>query len=551
MNPDMTSGGQAVVDVLAASGVDHVFAVPGESFMGLSVEIAAHEKMRLVTTRHEEGSAFMACAYSTLTRQPAVCMATRMVGAGHLAIGIHSAAQDSIPVIAIVGQIKTAWRHREAFQEAELATVFAPLAKWTVEVPRADRLAELTARALRVACSGRPGPVVLVLREDTLTEDVERSNHVALEVSRPAPDNTAVKRAFDLLRSAKRPALIVGGGLSASRAWQQCVQFCELEQIPVLTSWRRPDAFPNDHPLYLGWAGLRSPESPSNRLLAADAIMAVGTRLSEWTTVKYRIPAPSARLIHVDLAAEEIGGHVQADVPVVADAGLFLDAMIRAAQADPISPDVLGQRQERNASDRAQWEAETTPTRGTARSGYADQQAVAGHLRRILPPDALIVSDAGNFSGWPARYLRWNEPGTFLGPASGAMGYGVPAGVGAKLARPDKSVVVIVGDGGFGMTGLELETAVREKAPIVVLVYDNQQYGTMRMHRERDFPGRVTHEGLGPIDFAQLAESLGATGYTVDDDEEFPGALNDAMKAGIPAVIHIKCDPDQVSAAAG
>jgi acetolactate synthase-1/2/3 large subunit len=514
--------------------------------MGVLEALHRAPDVRTISTRHEEGAAFMAIGHARLTGRPALAMGTRMVGGANLAIGIHTAFQDSVPMIAIIGQSPTGYRFREAFQEVELQQVFAPLAKLAIEVPTADRLAELTLRAARVAISGRPGPVVLILREELTQASVAPSAPEPLTHARPAPDPAAVKMALALTRTAKRPIMIVGGGILASGATERLVAFAEAEEIPVVTAWRRPDAFPNSHPLYLGWSGLRSPTITFERIAGADVVLAVGTRLGEFTSYRYRIPGDAAKLIHVDIDGEHLGGHRAAQVAIQADAAFFLDAIRIAAAEDPLSSSDAQARRAANAKDRAEWERQTTPGRGTARAGYVDQQAIAAHLRRLLPPKAITVTDGGNFAGWPARFLRWERPGSFLGPTSGAMGYGVPAAIGARVARPASPVVVFVGDGGFMMTGMEIETAVREDVPIVVLVYDNAQYGTIKMHQRHDYPGRNLGTSLGPIDIAALARSLGATGLTVRDDGDFPAALAEGLGCGRPAVLHLRVDPDQL-----
>ncbi|MGH2512565.1 MAG: thiamine pyrophosphate-dependent enzyme, partial [Candidatus Limnocylindrales bacterium] len=367
-----------------------------------------------------------------------------------------------VPMIAVVGQAPTEFRYREAFQEVELQSVFGPLAKLAIEVPSVDRLAELSYRAARVAVSGRPGPVVLILRED-LTH--ERTNlppdPLPIQRPRPAPEAKISAEILAATRAAERPIIVVGGGVVSADASAQLVAFAEREQIPVVTAWRRPDAFPNSHALYLGWAGLKSPPNVLERLRAADLLLVIGSRLGEFTSYRYEIPGPSTSLIHVDIDAEHLGAHGAAQIACQADAALFLEAVVRLGESGP-PEEQRRARSLRNASDRAEWERMTTPSRGRARPGFVDQQAVAAHLRAGLPKGAITVTDGGNFAGWPARYLRWERPGTFLGPTSGAMGYGLPAALGARLASPNSPVVVFAGDGGFLMTGVELETAVRE-----------------------------------------------------------------------------------------
>jgi len=544
----MPSGGQAVVRALLAAGVDHAFCVPGESFLGL-LDALYDAPIRVIATRHEGGAAFMAEAYGKLTRRPAVCMGTRMVGAGNLAIGIHTARQDSSPMLALLGQVATEQRYREAFQEAELAHVFAPVAKWSVEPPRADRLGELVLRAARVAVSGRPGPVVVSLREDLLAEEVPAFEPSPIEPPRPAPPLGQVRQALHDLRAAERPLLLLGGGVLAAHATDAFVRLAHAEEVPVVAAWRRPDVYPNDDALFLGHGGLAAPPSLVKRLRGADLILAVGTRLNEQTTRGYTVPGSQTRLIHVDIAAEDMGGHRQAELAIQSDAAAFAAALRGLIEAEPLEQVRRERRAALNAADRAAFERDTTPGRGRARPGFLDHQALAATLRCTLPPEAIVTTDAGNFGGWPARYLRWRQPGTFLGPTSGAMGYAVPSAIAAKLARPGQPVVALVGDGGFLMTGNELETAVREGLPVVVLVYDNAEYGTIRMHQEREHPGRPIATALGPVDVAALGRALGANGLRVRDEQEFGPALEAALASSLPTVLHLRTDPAQISVA--
>ena len=544
-----TTGGRAIVSALRAAGVDHAFCVPGESFLGLLDALYDNPSIRVIATRHEGGASFMAEAYGMLTRRPAVCMGTRMVGGGNLAIGIHTARQNGTPMIAMMGQVSTAFRHREAFQEANLEDTFAPIAKWAVEPPTAERLGELTLRAARVAISGRQGPVVVSLREDLLDQSVEPFEPEPLRVPRSAPRLEDVQETLRLLRSAERPVMLLGVGVLAEEASDLYVRLAEAEQVPAIAAWRHPDVLPNQHPLYLGHGGIGAVRPVAQRLLDADVVLAVGVRLDEYTTVDYQVPGPGQVLVHVDSGPEDLGGHRQATVPIVSDARAFGEALVAAAERDSAAQDLLDRRRDRNAADRCAWESVTTPGRGRSRPGYVDQQAVTAHLRKMLPADAIVTTDAGNFGAWPARYLRFGLPGRFLGPISGAMGYAVPAAVGAKLARPKQPVVAFVGDGGFLMTGTEMETAVRASAPIVALVYDNTQFGTIRMHQIREHPGRQIATALGPVDFAAVARGLGAEGFTVRDDADFPEAFQEALGCGKPALLHLRVDPEQISVA--
>jgi acetolactate synthase-1/2/3 large subunit len=543
------SGGRAVVEALLAAGVDHAFCVPGESFLGVLDALYDEPRLRIIATRHEGGAAFMAAAYGRLTGRPAACLGTRMVGGGNLAIGIHTAFQDSAPLIALLGQVATAARHREAFQEVELAQAFAPLVKWAVEPPSAERLGELTLRAARIAISGRPGPVAIALREELLNQPVAPLGAQPLRRPRPSPEPRLVAETLRLLRKAERPILLLGGGVLAAGASASLIALAEAEQVPVVAAWRRPDVFPNEHPLYLGQSGLGAPASVSNRLLEADLLVVIGSRLNEYASQNYRVPAPGCRFVHVDVDPEGLGAHRQADVACLADAALFAEALLSAARANPLPADLAGARQRRAVAIHNAWDEQATPSRGRARREYVDQQVVMAQLRRALSPETVVVTDAGNFSGWPSRYLRWSKPGTFLAPTSGAMGYALPAAIGAKLANPARPVVAFVGDGGFLMTGTELETAVRENVPLVTLVCDNRQYGTILMHQQREHPNRPVATALGPVDFAGFARSLGALGVEVRDEREFPAAFADAQAANRPALIHLHVDPEQLSVA--
>lgn len=492
----------------------------------------------------------MAEAYAKLTRQPTACLGTRAVGAANLAIGLHTARQDSSPVVALLGQVAGRARHLESFQEADLEQMLSPLTKWAVEPATSDSLGDLTYAAVRLACEGRPGPVAVAYREDLLYELAPHRVYPPLRISRPHPAQDAVVEALAILRSAASPALLVGAGVLASDACQACVEFAEAEQVPVFASWRRPDAFPNDHPLYLGQTGLSALPSVVAALRSVDALLVVGCRLDENTTLGYSLPVDGGQLVHVDLDAgrlrPSLGG-----LGIVSDASAFLDAILSASRADPLAaPDVAAHAQ-RVGRLRAMWEREASGGAVKVNDGYADQFTVADQMRKLLPPGSVIASDAGNFSGWSARYLRWNEPHTFLGPISGAMGYAVPAAIGAQLARPHRQVVAVAGDGGFLMTAAELQTASREGTPIKVVVFDNGQYGTIRMHQQQQFPGRQIATRLGDVDFAALACSLGAKASTVTSSDDFPEAFHDAIANDAPSVVVVRVDPDQISVGTG
>ncbi len=542
------SGAQALVSVLADAGVTTAFTVPGESFLAVLDALHHHPTIRTVATRHEGAAAFMAEATAKLTKRPSVCMATRAVGATNLAIGLHTAMQDSSPVIALLGQVPTSRRGREAFQEVDLVDVFRPLVKWSVEPTRADRLAEIVNRAVRVAQQGRPGPVVISLPEDILREPSGRGPALRTGTDwMVQPSAGDARRVLAELRRAQRPVLMVGGGVIAAGATDTIAELASREAIGVVTGWRRGDAFPNSHACFLGQTGLRAAPAVRDVLLGADLAIVIGHRLDENSTLGYQFPSPKARLVHVDVDPNGITSPLGADESIIADAASFAVALLSASIEDPPVAAAVAERRTSLAERRARWETETTPDRGRARAGYADQQAVTAHIRRLAPDPTIFTCDAGTFSGWFDRYLRFERPGSVLAPISGAMGYAIPAAIAAKLSRPDHTVIAYVGDGGFLMTGAEIETAVREDLPFVAVVFDNSAYATIRVHQEREYPGRPVATGLGRVDFAAFAESLGGCGFRVDDDTKFPEAFEAALASGRPSVIHVVVDPEQTS----
>jgi acetolactate synthase I/II/III large subunit len=535
-----------VVAALVAAGVDHAFTVPGESFLALLNELYDEPAIRTVATRHEGGAAFMAEAYAKVTRRPTVCMATRGVGAANLAIGIHTAHQDSSPVLALVGQVSTDARHREAFQEVDLQLMLGAISLWSLEPADATQLGELTYRAARVATEGRQGPVCLAYREDLLVEGVTATDFPTQRPSRPHPDAASVIETLRQIRAATTPVLLVGQDVVASHATPQLVALAEREGVPVVAVWRHPDAFPNDHPLYAGHSGLGSLPCVRSVLAEADLWVVIGDRLDENTTSGFSLPSPGTDVVHAYLDAGRLEPRGEG-TGILTGADSFATSLLAASLADPI--DMPAARAVWTRGVRERWEAQSTPRPQWVRPGYVDQFEVVAAMRRLLPPGTVFVTDAGNFSSWGARYLRWNEPGTFVGPVSGAMGYAVPAAIGAKLARPEAPVVAVAGDGGFLMSATELQTAAREAVPMTVVVFDNGTFGTIRMHQERHYPGRPIATHLGETDLVAFAESLGARGFGVTAIEAFEPALTEALAADGPCVIVVRIDPEQISVA--
>ena len=527
----------------------YAFTVPGESFLPL-IDALVEVNVRVIGTRHEGGASFMAEAYGQLTGRPGAVLGTRAVGAANMAIGIQTAREDSTPLFAIAGQVERSLRGRDAFQEADLAGSIGRLAKWSGEVSEADALPAVVTEAVRQALGGRPGPVFLSLPEDLLTEMVP--GDAALpgppRGNGDRPDPGAVHSVLQLLASASRPVILAGAGVLRARCTNDLVRLAELLRVPVMAAWRRPDVFPNDHPLYLGMTGYGSPSSVRERLEAADALLVLGCRLSEVTSFGYTVPRPGLRWAHADLAprAGRNGLHAP-DIAVLSDARAFLRAAIARLGGSVLDAAVVNARVAATEADRAAWEAASIVDDASWEGPGVHPGRIVATLRRVLPDNAILTTDAGNFGGWAARGYRFRRPGTFLGPTSGAMGYGLPAAIVAALVHRDRPVVALTGDGGFAMTMAELETAVRERARLVALVFDNERYGTIRMHQDMADGGRPAGTDLGPIDFAAVARGLGADGVRVEADAEFEPALTAALAADRPTVIHLPLDRRWVS----
>ncbi|MFI5261835.1 MAG: thiamine pyrophosphate-dependent enzyme [Candidatus Limnocylindrales bacterium] len=543
-----STGGRAIVDALVAGGVRHAFTVPGESFLGV-LDALRDAPIRTIATRHEAGAAFMAEGYGQLTGRPAVCLATRSVGAANLAIGLLTATADSTPLVAIVGQVPSGFRGREAFQEVDQTATFGRLCKAAVEVDDAARLMAETARLVALAQAGRPGPVLLAVPEDVVDAAAGGTHATPLDTGRPAavmPAEAAVRQVLAELAHAASPVVVAGAGVLRSGAAELVGRFAERFCLPVVASWRRPDVMPNEHPFYIGMTGLAAPATVRPRLAAADVLLALGSRLNEITTFDYSVPLAGTQLIHVDAAPGFAGDRRPPDLAVTADTRAFLEAAL--ALADPPLPDPAGHaaRLAAVAADRAAYRAASTLP--DAPPGQPIDPAVAVRaLQAVLPEDAVVTTDAGNFAGWYARGLRFSAGQRFLGPTSGAMGYGLPAAIGAALAEPGRRVIALAGDGGLAMLMAELETAVREDARLTVLVHDNGMYGTIRMHQERSFPGRLAATDLGPIDFAAVARACGASASRVERDADVGDAIAEAVRGSGVTLVHLLTDPDRLS----
>ena len=535
---------EAIFKAIKIREIDFVFCVPGESYLATMDSFYGSEKPLLVSARHEEGAGIMAEAYAKASAKTGVCMVTRGPGLTHLSIALHTAKQDSTPLVIFVGQVPTNVRQRESFQELDIVEFTRPVAKWAVELNRADRVAELVDKAFHIANSGRPGPVVISLPEDIdRSSDAQHSVWRSSNVGSPAPSSKGIAKAVAMLEDAERPCIVAGEGVLRANATDKLIRFAECLGIPVFTAWRRFDAFPNKHPLYMGGLNLSSVSNDlSEPLKNADLIIAIGTRLDEFTTLSYSSPSTEQKLIHIDQSPEETGGSwIGADLALIADAGEAIDkleeALKNSKRAKPSKA-----RQQQIADWSEHYTKRTTPrgNRNGHKDGSIDLEGVYYDILNILTDDASISCDAGDFGSWLIRYYKWNKPRTFFGPTTGAMGYALPAAIAAKLARPQAPALAFAGDGGFAMTMSELETAVRLKlSGLVVLVFNNNNFGTIRRHQNREFPGRVVATGLGNIDFAAIAKAMGAEGFKVSKNEDFAKTFKAALNADRPAVIEI------------
>ncbi len=540
-------GGRVLADALVAQGIRHVFAVPGESYLDvLDGLYARQDRIELVTCRFEAGAVHMAEAYGKLTGRPAAAMVTRGPGACHASIGVHVAMQDSTPLLLFVGQIPFEETDRDSFQEVDYRRMFGPLAKWVTQVDDARRIPELVAHAVDVATSGRPGPVVIALSEEMQKHLVTVPDIGPIEVSRPQPDPAAMARMAALLDRAERPLAILGGACWSDAGRAAVHAFLQGRNLPVAVGFRRQAAYDGTHPTFVGDLGVGSDPALVARAREADLILAIGTRLGEATTQGYQLfPAAGQQgggpaIVHVHPDPAEIGRVFRPALGITSD----LNAFALAAAALPAGP--------------APWSGWTASRRALREAGravpeYAGALNVAGCMRdleRLAAPDAVFTSDAGNFATWPARFINFGPEQRIIGPTNGAMGYGVPAAVGAALAFPGRQAVCFVGDGGMLMTGTEIATAFHHGAAPVVLVFNNGMYGTIRMYQERTYPGRVSGTGLTNPDFCQWIEAFGGHGEVVAATTEFAPAFQRAVASGKPAVIELRMDPEQITSRA-
>jgi acetolactate synthase-1/2/3 large subunit len=533
-------GGHAVAQCLRNEGVGHVFCVPGESHIAVLDGLCGMPEIRLITSRQEGCAGFMAEGYAKSTRTPGVCLVTRGPGATNASIAVHSAKYDSAPLVLLIGQVARSARGREAGQEIDYSQFFGSIAKWVVEINEPQHVPRVMTRAFHLARTGRPGPVVVSLPRDMLEENAEISMIDPYPPARPYPDPKLIDEMVARINSAKKPILLVGSGTQYSGAWQELIDFSEKFQIPVLTSYKRQDAFPNSHPHYLG--NLSNANRDARALVAnqIDLLLVMGCRLNQQTTGGFSLPRSGQPFIQIDADEAHIGQNSRPDVSIVSDAKSALAAALKHPRPRP------------NES-RASWIAEhhgaqkrySTPSERPTRR--VSMERVMADLKATLPADAITTTDAGSFGQWPQRYLEFEHPNSYISPTLGCMGPGVPAAVAAKLAHPERLVVAHVGDGGFLMTGQEMAAAKQYGLKIITIVYNNEGYNSIRMHQEALFPGRQYGTDLVNPDFAGLGAAYGATGLKVSRDEEFLPAFKKAMAADHSALIEVLTDFEYVT----
>jgi acetolactate synthase I/II/III large subunit len=538
---NLRSAAEVLVDQLEIHGVKHAFCVPGESY--LAVLDAFHDSALTVTVcRQEAGASMMAEAIGKVTGRPGVCFVTRGPGATNGSHGIHIARQDSTPLIMFVGQVARDMREREAFQEVDYRAFFGPITKWATEIDDPARVPEIVSRAFYTAANGRPGPVVIGIPEDMLVERIAAADAPPFALVETAPAPSEMEKFAEMLSAARAPIMLLGGSRWSQAASDAVARFAQKYSIPVCTTFRRGHVFDQTHPCYAGDVGIGPNPKLIARIKASDLVIAVGGRLGELPSQSYTlfdIPRPQMPFAHVHPGAEELGRVYSPHLAINATPTAFAAALERLQFARPPSGDAKAAH-----ADYLEWTEKPTEQPGSINFG-----AVMVWLRENLPPDAMLCNGAGNFAAWIHRFYRFRRFGSHVAPASGSMGYGVPAAVAMKRLYPERQIVCLAGDGDFLMNGQEFATAVQYNLPFTTIVVDNGMYGTIRMHQEREYPGRISATELRNPDFAAYARAFGGFGVAVERTEDFPAAFKEAQASGKPAIIRLAVDPEAITPA--
>ncbi len=534
------SGAEVLIDALKINSVERIFCIPGESYLAALDALFDRSEIDLVVCRNEGGAAYMTEAEGKLTGRPGVCFVTRGPGATNASGGLHVALQDSTPMILLIGQIARKDVDREAFQEIDYRRMFSEVAKWVAQIDDANRIPEYLNRAFSVATSGRPGPVVLALPEDMLTDSTDAGDAGQWQRLKTCPGVEDVRQSADMLAKAERPVIIVGGGGWSDDLRRQLQDFAAASDIPVVNSFRCQDFFDNEHPNYAGDLGLGVNPVLTRRIDEADCLLVIGARLGEMTTGGFSlidIPCPQQDMIHVYPGAEELGHIYQPRLAINASSEAFVAALAQL-ESIPVSTDERRQQVAQAHQEYLDW------NRSISVEGGLQFSDIIHALRKQLPQNAIVCNGAGNNTGWLHRFFRYREYRTQLAPTSGTMGYGLPAAIAAKLRYPERYVVAFTGDGDFMMNGQELATAMQYQANIIVIVVNNGIYATIRMHQEREYPERVIGTDMVNPDFVRLAEAHGAHGERVISTDEFEPAFERCLAAAKPALIEIRLNPD-------
>jgi acetolactate synthase-1/2/3 large subunit len=540
-NDGTRTGGEILIDQLLVHGVQHVFCVPGESYLA-ALDAFYDRPITLTVCRQDGGAAMMAEAIGKATGRPGICFVTRGPGATNASCGIHIARQDSTPLIVFVGQVAREMREREAFQELDYRAVFGTMAKWAPEIDDPARIPEIVSRAFYTACNGRPGPVVIALPEDMLVERMAAPDAPAFEPVETWPGQTDMAKLQKLLWAAKAPIVLLGGSRWSQAAWASLQRFAERFALPVATTFRRGHLFDALHECYAGDLGIGPNPKLIARIKAADLVLLIGGRMGEIPSQSYslfEIPGPRQTFVHVHPGAEELGRVYHPHLAIHAAPTAFA-AVLEGLQP----PNDIAWRAETKAAhaDYLDWTETATPQPGAVNFGE-----IMVWLRENLPADAIITNGAGNFASWVHRFFRFRKFAQHIAPASGSMGYGVPAAVAMKRLYPERPVVCLSGDGDFLMNGQEFMTAVQYELPFITVIVDNSSYGTIRMHQEREYPNRVVATELRNPDFAAYARAFGGFGATVEKTDDFPAAFRAAEKSDKPALIHLKVDTNALT----
>jgi acetolactate synthase-1/2/3 large subunit len=546
----MSKGAKVIIESLKREGIDHIFSLPGTTILDLFDALYDDKEMKLIVTRHEQGAAFMADGYTRVSGKPSVCMASRGPGAMNMAIGVHNAFMESSPIIVLIGQVDQDISLRDAFEEMDLVSVFKPFTKWSVEIQKAERIPELVQRAVRTSISGRPRPVMISVPMNLQKADIEEVFWPKTNLPRPRANMRDIEGIINLIIRSNRPVILAGGGINSSNANVELLKFSEFLKIPTISTWARNDVFPNDNLLFLGAAGFGAAKVTLDYLASADLILALGCRFSEFTTMRYRFLKSGSSLIHIDMDSEGLSRVFSPTMGVISDAKLALEDLLNVSKTT-VNEDYL-----RKAKDRLSHEIKDAKGKLLKASIISSDQyqgnfihpgILMQHIQKTVEEDAIIVIDSGSFMPWASRFYQYQQPKTMISTAGGSMGFALPAAIGAHLAKPNQKVLAITGDGGFMMVLQELETAVRYKIPIIVIVMNNFSFGNVKEKQIKNYGGRVIGSDYSNPDFAQLAKLFGANGERIEKTEEIIPAMGRALKSDLPSVLDVMIDPNLFS----